>query len=460
MVLERVRETIERHRMFESGERVLVAVSGGVDSVVLLHVLRALSDELGIALTVAHLDHGWRGEASAADARFVETLAEEWEIPVLCEQVDEHAVAAHGALGREGAARAVRRSFLAEASSSIDAARIALGHTADDRAETVLFNLVRGTGPAGAAGIDPVAGSIVRPLIDLTRADVEAYAREHSLTWREDATNDDVSFARNRIRHRVVPELSEINPRAIEAINRAADLSSDAAHAEGHLASLLWPDVAVCEEPGDVRLSRSALVDLPEPIRRTMLREAFRRARGNLVGIEYDHVEAVSDLLDGSGGHADAHLPGLFVRVDRKIVSLSTSPFPSSTGWECSIDTGRTVLPDRRLLLDVEILDRAACRIESGDRMAEVADADRVTFPLRLRNRRVGDRFTPLGMEHPIKLKDFLMNERVAFSDRDDVPLLCDRDRIIWVVGLRLSNDVRLTEETRRVLVMRAEAST
>ncbi len=453
-----VRETIDRCRMFGVGDGVLVAVSGGVDSVVLLHVLRELADELRIALTVAHLDHGWRGEASAADATFVESLAAEAGIPVISKRIDETTLGAHDALGREERARAIRRSFLVEAAAAAGATKIALGHTATDRAETVLFNLARGTGTAGAAGIDAVNGPIVRPLIDLTRVAIEAYARERGLTWREDATNEDVSFARNRIRHRVLPELTEINPRVIEAIGRAADLAADAAHVETYLASRLWDDVLVCEESGDVRLSRPALAALSVPIRRIVLREALRRVRGDLTGIGREHAQTLAERIDTVDGHADAHLPGLFARVDRETVSLSSSPFPSTSTWEQSIGTGRTTLPERRLSIDLEILDRTACRIEPVDRSVEVADADRVSFPLRLRNRRIGDRFTPLGMERPIRLKAFLINEQVPFSDRDELPLLCDCEKIVWVVGLRLSNDVRLTEETKRVLVMRAEA--
>jgi len=457
MFLEAVRETIERYGMLTRGDRVLVAVSGGADSVALLHVFRRLADEFDLTISVAHLDHGWRGEESTEDARFVQGVADEAGLEAILEHVDDAVFEAHGGLGREGAARIVRRSFLMETARSIKATRIALGHTATDRAETVLFNLTRGAGRAGIAGIPPVNGPFIRPLIGLTRDEVRDFAASEGLSWREDPTNEDVAFARNRIRHRVMPELVELNPRAVETICRAADHAADAAHIERHLAQTLWPDVIVLEEPNDIRLNRSALADLPREVLAVVLREAFFRARGDLDGIGRDHAEAVADLVHGGREHADAHLPRLYARAEGETITLSTAPFPSSPAWEFPLDLGDADLPQLGLTLALEIVDRDACKIDADDRAVEAADADCIRLPLSLRNRRVGDRFTPLGMEFPIKLKDFLINERIPYSERDDVPLLCDRERILWVVGRRLSNDVRITEATRRVLVMRTE---
>jgi len=457
MFLEAVRETIDRYGMLTREDLVLVAVSGGADSIVLLHVLRRLAEQLDLTLAVAHLDHGWRGEESTEDARFVQEIADEAGLEAILERGDAGVFEAHEGLGREGAARIVRRSFLMETARSIDATRIALGHTATDRAETVLFNLTRGAGVAGVAGIPPIRGPIIRPLIGRTRDEVREFAASEGLSWREDPTNEDVAFARNRIRRHVMPELVELNPRAIETICRAADHAADAARIERHLAETLWTEVAVLEEPNDVRLERRALAELPREILGVVLREAFRRVRGDLDGISQDHVATVARLVHGRGEHADAHLPRLHARAERDTIALSTAPFPTSPAWEFPVDLGSADLAEIGLTLVLEIVDREVCEIDADDRRVEAADADRIRFPLSLRNRRIGDRFTPLGMEFPVRLKDFLINERIPYSERDDVPLLCDRERILWVVGHRLSNDVRITETTRRVLVMRTE---
>jgi len=461
MFLETVRETVRRCAMLAPGDRVLVAVSGGVDSVVLLHVLREMESEFDLDLVVAHLNHGWRGEASDADARFVASLAKDAGLELVSESIAAGASAAHANLGREGAAREARRAFLAKTADRLDADRIALGHTASDRAETILFHLTRGAGSDGLGGIDATSGRIVRPLIEVARDEILTYANAQCLAWREDASNADLSFARNRIRHRVLPELERINPRSTEAICRAGDLAGDAARVEGFVVGEFWPDLATGERPGELCLRRSSLARLPIEVRRLVLREGFRRVRGDLAGIERKHVDCVAELAAAESGHRSADLPRVHVRVDGNAVTLSTASPPVATHWESPVELGRNSFEERGFSLDLSVVGREGGRpqIDPADRAVEVADAERVAFPLEVRNRRPGDRFTPLGMEGTVRLKDFLINERVPFFDRGDVPLLCDRERILWVAGVRLSNDVRTSEATRRFLVMRMEVT-
>ena len=460
MVIDAARETIARHQLLERGDSVLVAVSGGVDSVVLLDVLRVTADEFGIFLAVAHLNHGWRGADSDGDAAFVEALARDAGLRIVSERLGDEAVARYAGLGREGAAREARRAFLERAATAVGADRIALGHTATDRAETILFNLARGAGSDGFAGIGPSSGPFVRPLIEIERADVLAYAEARGLTWREDATNADPSFARNRIRHRILPELERINPRTVDAVCRGGDLAGEAKAIAAFLVDRVWPEVCTAEEPGRLRFDRSALAGLPDAVRRLVLREGFRRVRGDLSGIERRHVDAVAGLTVSGSGHRSLDLPRLHVRGDGDAVVLASESPTAEGNWESDVELGRTRFPARGFGLDLRLVERDDDRatVEPSDRSAEVADADRVAFPLTVRNRRRGDRFTPLGMDRPVRLKDFLMNERVPYFERDDVPLLCDRDKILWIAGVRLSNEIRVTEETNRLLVMRWEA--
>jgi tRNA(Ile)-lysidine synthase len=441
--------------MFEPGATVVVAVSGGVDSMVLLHVLRTLSSEFRLSLAIAHLDHAWRPD-SAEDAAFVARAAETSELPLFLERVDEEDATDHEGLGREAHARELRRSFLARAAEFFNAQHVATGHTADDRAETILYNLTRGAGTAGLSGIDPVNGLFVRPLLSVGRGDILTYAQDEGLTWREDETNEDLSFARNRIRHRVLPELRRINPKAVEAVCRSGDHARASGVAESRLVSLLWGDVTRVEEPGEIALRRDQLAKLSQEVRLLLLREAFLRVRGDLEGINRGHVDSISDLIESCDGHAVMPLPRLHARIDEQTLYLSRAPFPGAPPWKARVDLGRTPFPDHGFTFDLQIAEERA-EPNRADRDIEIADADRIAFPLDVRNRRTGDRFTPLGMDLPIKLKDFLIGEHVPYFDRDDVPLLCDRERILWVAGVRLSNDVRITDETRRFLVMRIE---
>ena len=456
MLLERVRATIDRHRMLGPGEAVLVAVSGGVDSVVLLDLLGQLGPDYGICLHVAHLDHGLRGAASTGDARFVERVAEERGLPLHASRLDPDALAEHRRHGAEGAAREARLAFLLHVAAEVGAERIALGHTADDQAETVLHRLARGTGITGLRGIRPVRPPFIRPLIDATRDEILAYARERGIVWRDDASNADVSFARNRIRHRVLPELEAINPRAVEAICRGSIYAAEAEEASRFLVATLWE--AACSEEGDERLAlrRGALSLYPRSVQKLLLREGARRVRGSLTGIEHDHVEAAVRLIAGGPARGELSLPGLHVRVQNDELLLTRRAEAPLEPWTFPIDLGETEIPEPPVTLELAIVEDEPPQRIPSDRWTEWADADRVAFPLELRSRREGDRFAPFGLGTSVKLKDFLINERVPYFDRGRLPLLCDREKIVWIVGVRLSDEVRVTDATRRYLSMRA----
>ena len=457
MLIDRVIQTIEQTGMVSHGDRVLVAVSGGMDSVVLLDVLHQLASAWSLALTVAHFDHGLR-EDSPEDARFVESLAEAYGLPIVSKAVGPADYEMHRALGAEGAARTVRHGFLAGAAEQVGADRIALGHTASDQAETVLFRLTRGTGPTGLAGIRPVRDRFIRPLIDLRREEIEAYARSQALAWRDDPSNQDLRFSRNRIRHRVLGELEKINPRAVEALCRSGDLISELAAAAELLVQQVWPRIAVTEGPSQLVLNRTLFNEQPSELRPLLLREAVRRLRGHLEGIERAHIRAACDMVASGNAHAQIDLPGLPLRIQADQILLATE-LPDPAALSSPVDLGTTHLPELGMTLELRIAERGEVDKEafSHTRDTEAADADLIDFPLRVRTRQPGDRFTPLGMAHVVKLKDFLINQHVPFYDRDRLLLLCDRSRILWVAGQRLAHEVRITEQTRRVLIMHVE---
>jgi len=459
MLIEKVKETIDRHRMLTGGERILVAVSGGVDSVVLFDILKRLADRYSLSLTIAHLDHGLRGEESAQDARFVTELAECEGIPIISERIDLPSSKLWPGLGPEGRAREARRAFLARAAKSAHADVIALGHTANDRAETVLLNLTRGAGPSGLIGVEPVSRPIIRPLIETTRDEIVSYAESRRLRWREDKTNADISFSRNRIRHLVLPELSRINPRVIETICRGGELVADLLSATSHLIAPILERIVKDEKCGMVTLDREGIGELPPEVGRLIIREGIRRARGDLSGIESVHIEEPLRLTRSELPHGSIDLPGVSVRLARDDLVLSQQGFPEKEGFFEEVALGENRFPNLGFSLTLKIvpIDSKEGKPIPDDRTIEMADADLVSFPLHVRSRLPGDRFVPLGMDERVRLKDFLINESVPFFDRDDLPLLCDRERIIWVVGLRLSDEVKLTERTKRVLVMRME---
>jgi tRNA(Ile)-lysidine synthase len=456
MLLKRVRATIDQHRMLNPGEAVLVAVSGGIDSVVLLDLLQRLVPDYGISLHVAHLDHGLRGASSSDDARFVERLAEERGLPIHTSRLEPGSLGNHRKYGREGAAREVRYAFLESVAAEIGVERIALGHTANDQAETILHRLTRGTGATGLRGIPPVRPPFVRPLIEATRDEIFTYAQERKLIWRIDASNVDASFTRNRIRHRVLPELETINPKAVEAICRGSLLAAEAEEASRFLVSTLWDGACSEESRKRLTLRRDALISYPPAVQKLLLREGARRVRGNLVGIEHDHVESVVRLIAPETAHGELSLPGLHVRVQSDEILLARGAEASLEPWTFPVDFGETEIPEPPITLRLALVEQEPPRMNAADRWTELADADRIVYPLELRSRREGDRFAPLGSGTRVKLKDFLIDERVPYYNRGRLPLLCDREKIVWIVGVRLSDEVRITDTTRRFLSMHA----
>jgi len=458
MLLEKVKTTIAHYGMLSHGDTILVAVSGGVDSVVLLDLLCRLVEEFSLKLVIAHLDHGLRGENSRQDAQFVVSLAEERGLPVIRERIDVCQVRQEKSLGLEEAARLVRRRFLEETARKVSAARIAVGHTLNDRVETLLFNLIRGAGPTGLAGIRPVSPPYIRPLIETPREEILTFARAEGLAWREDRTNQDTIYSRNRIRHTIMPLLQQLNPRLLNALQRAADLLLEESDALDILLDRPWKDVISREEIGSVMFRRDRLARLPGELQGLLLRRGIANVRGNLQGIEKVHVDALRDLVTKVNGHGETHLPGVTARIQGNELLLGAHREPTMVPYELPIELGRTALPHLGIVLDLSIEQwNGTQKPPNKGGWVEVADADQIHFPLHVRSRREGDRFRPLGMGQEKRLKDFLIDDRVPFYDRNSLPLLCDQSQIVWVVGTRLSDAVRITEQTERVLVMRSE---
>jgi len=326
--------------MILNGERMLVAVSGGLDSTVLLDVLHRLSEELSFDIVVGHVDHGLRGAASAQDAAFVQGLAESHELTSVQHRLTESELDQQRSHGREGAARRARLDALRTLAAKAGATRIALGHTLDDHAETIIYRLARGAGPTGMMGIPPVRMPFIRPLLRTPRSDVHAYAVERKLTWREDASNSDLSYARNRIRHRILPELQLLNPRIVEALGRNALLLANLDEVVAFFVEEWMTHLRIELDNSDLSLCRSELVTLPVAVLRLMLREGVRQARGDLNGIELTHIEAIRRLVTSRRAHGELSLPDLHVRMQGDALTISPSSHSAAVPSIVAVDLG------------------------------------------------------------------------------------------------------------------------
>ncbi len=445
-MLDKVREAIQRHGLLGSGERVLVAVSGGADSMALLHALHRVRDELGASLVAAHLDHGIRPD-TAEDLAVVRAASEGLGIPLVFDRVDVPAQARAKRLNLEEAARLARRGFLERAAWEAKAARIALGHTRSDVAETVLLHLLRGAGPRGLRGILPATPPYVRPLILVSRAEARAFCQVEGIPFRDDPTNDDRRLLRNAIRLEVLPILSRFNPQIEEALARAAHLCADAEEALGWTA-----DLALAEVSRAADLDLELLCAFPRSVQALVVRRA---AEATGVALEERHVGQVLDAL--AAGRGEVHLPGgAAARIGSGVLSFggaSSSPVPDRA-WELPLD-GEGTIAELGWAFRLSTVPRPENLVPQGPLVAHF-DPRRIVPPLVVRPPREGDRLRPLGMAGTKRVRDLLMEARIPRWQRTRWPLLCDAQGIAWVVGVRMSDDHRVMPDATEALTVEA----
>ena len=438
-MLERVLKTISRYNMLAPGARVAVAVSGGADSVCLLHVLRELAPQLKATLAgVAHFNHKLRGEDAERDERFVAAMAANLGLPFY--RAEAQVSAARDNL--EQAARRARNAFLARLIQDGIADAVALGHTRDDQAETVLFRLLRGSGLAGLAGIYPrTPEGFIRPLIDVTRAQVEAFLRSRGIPWREDSTNREPRFARNRVRHHLLPQLArEWNPQIAAALAHLADLAQEEEQWWKGELDRLTPDLFANTLPNNgVEIRAAALAALPRAPARRIVRRAISMAKGDLRQIEYEHVERIVEMASApaktQGGSRRLSLPGLeAIRSFDWIRLAPPGPRPSISPVPVVIP-GTYLAPDRVTEIRVELAQQSQqqrCPPGCANLRVELSWGQ-IPGPIELRGWRPGDHYRPAGQSRDQKVRDLFQKRRIPSWRRPFWPILTSRDKILWV---------------------------
>jgi tRNA(Ile)-lysidine synthase len=436
--------TIRRHAMLEGGETLVIGVSGGADSVALLHVLLQLAPDLALRLHVLHVDHGLR-EDSARDAEFVRALGVRLGVPV-------DIVRVHVAAGSvEAAARAARHGALEAAAARVGAARIALGHTADDQAETLIMRLLEGTGVRGLAGIPPVRGRLIRPLIESRHQDAVTTLIAAGLPWVEDPSNRDVRFFRNRVRHALMPRLVEASGGDVVGhLGRLARRAREAIDALDDVAAAELERLAHAEG-GALVLSRSALGALPRPIAAEVLRAAAARLGSRAPLRAWGH-RGLRRVLAPAPLRRPFRLGGVVVEVSGDRLRLGVTRAPALAPRDLTVP-GRVELPEIGRALEAVVVAAADYAVpREPDRVA--FDAAGLPPRLVVRPRRRGDRFRPFGGGDR-RLKSFLIDAKVARWERDRLPLVDAGHDIVWVAGLRRGAAAPVTAHTDSVVELR-----
>lgn len=447
----RVVRTIREHSLFNPGDTVIVALSGGADSCALLDMLAGMGS-LSPRLVVAHLNHCLRGADSDGDEAFARALAGQYALPFECRRLDVRYLARRQGLNLEDAGRRARIAFLDEIRTLRQASAIALAHHADDQAETVLMRLLRGSGTTGLAGMSYRNGQgFIRPLLEITRPEIEAYLAARGLGHRVDASNHDVTFLRNRIRSELLPLLEQYNPAIRERLCDTAALLAD----ENELLDRMAGEQALraCQfEENGVSCDVAYLTHQPPAVTRRIFRRAIRHLAGSGDGFSRRHIAALELLAVSPRPNASLDLPGGITarrEYGRLLLQRTSAAVRLDTLDLCISGPGRYVLPDGAVL-SVQLGETVAGVSETG-RAAARFDLDKAPFPWRLRTFRAGDRIVPLGMTGTKKVKALFIDEKVPLAARRRIPLVFSGDALIWVCGIRTSQRAATDSASTRV---------
>ena len=530
----RVKDFIQQHKLISPGEIVVVAVSGGADSVCLLHMLARWQSELDIKLHIAHLNHQLRGAESEADAKYVFDLAAHLAVPITVGKRDVAAYKAERACSTEEAARELRYDFLAKVAADIGANRVAIGHTRDDQVETILMHILRGTGTSGLRGLEPCSPVpsksgqpsavsyqvwAIRPLLGVTREETTNYCQAYQLAPRIDSSNLSLSFFRNRLRLELLPLLREYNSNVDQALLRLAEIANDDTTFIQQQALQSWEEVVKLED-GVIYLDKKKTIALPLALQRQLIRLALARILGNTRDIEASHIEAVRGLLNKPVGKR-VSLPHNIIcqgGYNEVVIALSQSSEPKLRAEGVAISEGEawqshpvvagfipallknliqgkfgeeqtkpayvpcqpllrgrfrlnipgeTILPGWRVIASISpvivslslLSLRGLSRAKRGNSTKQSQSGLMAEFDLQpagnelfVRQRQPGDSFQPLGMNKPKKLQRFMVDAKIPLSWRDHIPLVCSLRQILWVVGWRIDDRVKVTETSREIL--------
>ena len=452
-IVKKVENTITGYRMLERGDCVIVAVSGGADSVCLLDILSTLRETLGIELVVAHFDHGLRPDEDEYETDFVNSLAASFD----CNFVTKKA---GPSLNPEGAsleetARDIRYRFFNEVKAQFSAQKIATGHNLNDQAETVLMRLLRGSGPSGLSGIPPVRDThIIRPLIEVTRREIESYLSGRGLSHITDSSNSETKHLRNEIRLNLLPQLEKYQPRIVEILGRTAGITREEnTWLEGKAERWIkkWAETGSDNENA---LPLSRFKGLPEPLKNHVLRQALKTTAGSLRRVSLLHIQAIKQIASGSRPQAEVTLPSAFVakREYGRLIFLKSKPEKPEPFCYIIDAPGAFDLETSGSTMKLEEVERKALPKLTTDPWTACLDADLITYPLMLRNFRAGDRFVPLGMTGRKKLKNFFIDMKIPSHIRERIPILTRENEPIWVCGLRIDDRYKVTSKTKTVL--------
>lgn len=492
-LVQKIAEFCQKNTLLTYGDQVIIGVSGGPDSLCLLNVLDTLRSTLDLTLTIAHLNHQLRGVDSQADEAFVRMVAVRCQLPIFVETADVATLSAQRKQSLEEAARQVRYAFLWRVAQKVKANKIAVGHNADDQVETVLMHFLRGTGLAGLRGMLPLieitelrlhpadmpasphapAPQLIRPLLETSRSEIEAYCQAYQLEPRQDFSNQDTTFFRNRLRHELIPLLETYNPNIRQTLQRTAKIMATEAEFLRDQLAQAWQAIVRNESNERIELDLLAWRKLPLALKRSTLRRAVQMLRRSLRDINFEHIESALAIADKGGVGARASLPqGLMLTLNYHTFVIAPTYIPAAPALPDQPQLrqtqalplnlpGVTILPGTNWQLRTDLLTPEQAnldRISLAERWEACLDADVIGHQPALRPRHPGDTFTPLGLggQHQ-KVNEFMINKKIPAAWRKYIPLLVSGEQVWWICGYCPDDRARLRSTTQRVLYLKFE---
>lgn len=448
---------ISLHSMIEPEEMVLVAVSGGADSLALLYGLHALHTHLSCNLHVVHLDHSLRDD-SVADAEFVQEHAAHLGVPYSDHAIELSLLRKEWKLSVEAAGRKARYDFFESVCAQTGATKVALGHHKDDIAETVLMNLLRGAGSSGLNGISPIRdGKFIRPLAGITRQEIESFLASKKLVPRHDSTNTDNRFLRNRIRHELLPMLEQnYNPNIRTGLIRTAEvLGTESEYLDSQTRKAFDSCNVSLYQTRSIILDKEKFLQHHTALQRRILRYGIYKILGHVNDFSFDDCQAILKIIKGSKPNALLTLPDSFQfkRAYEQLI-FEKKPIQTDNFVYPLVVPGKTDIPEVNANIIAEIYDTLPNNIVTlpDGTFEAMFDYDKIDLPLIVRNRRQGDRFQPHGMNGTKKIKDYLVDTKVPRTDRDRIPMLVSGNDILWIIGFTTNEKFRILPQTQRYL--------
>ncbi|TYP58733.1 tRNA lysidine(34) synthetase TilS [Thermosediminibacter litoriperuensis] len=450
------KDTVNKYRMLQRGDRVLVGVSGGPDSVCLLHLLLRHREEFDISLAVAHLNHCFRGAESDEDEAFVRDLAGKWGLPYYGEKVDVPDYIKKTGLSPEDAARRVRYAFFERVRREIGAGKVALAHNSNDREETILMNIFRGTGLEGLTGIEAVRDHYIRPLIEVERAAIEEYLKREGVPYRIDSTNLQTYYYRNKLRLELIPLIKrEYCPHLSASLKRLSEIASADISLLGKLTDEAFARV-VRAMPGGVMIDLKKFNELHEALRYRVVRKAVEEILGDLKDFEYRHARMAVEFIAEKPTGSRLNLPrGLTGEKSYEYFYIYRGDPPAAADFYYELPVpGKIQVPEAGAAVTARIIENKGGIAFKANPLMAYLDYGKIKGNLAVRNRRPGDRFIPFGSRFSKKLQDFFVDNKIPAGERDRVPLVVAGDRILWVGGMRIDDRFKVTGDTKKILVL------